>query len=764
MFPPNDHSLLALDLQGNFIGDDSHKEAINTQATVWKAASEIFGESFNLFDDKIECDDIKQGSLGNCYFLSSLASLCEFPDLIFQIFRTKEKSIYGYYEIVLFIEGEWQIVIVDDHFPVSTNNHKSFKFCKPNGSELWAALLEKAWAKVNGGYRNTIAGKENEALNALTGFPAERYDTRASVMDRDELWDLVLRSDKASNVMCTTTIVDKSIKEAGLISLHAYTLVGAEVVTYDGKEERLVKIRNPWGNTEWNGRWSDNSELWTDDLKKQVKFENKNDGIFHMNLDDYQKYYNYISVCSIMPKSNVKTFSFPLTKERNSAKVYNINLRHPTTLAIGCVDRHFRFSRELKHKDTGLFIILCRYENDQVEFIDGDFSSNTSVDLIKDLKEGNYLLWVWNDFNNAHNIYEKDGKTKFIKVMFASEDKFFAKEQCDDSEFILLKQIIYTVSVKGKDTTSQPIFTVCENMFKKTGLGYRLIVNNNAEMMNTWENDPTTILGMNMLAYNNTDKFSVDVGPGDWDIFIAARKSFIGKYWFNVKSTYKNSLCQDYTPVHNNNDFYNMFCDESLNIEEINVHYYDYCSPDLSNDQPEFTQTDMGKVHFDDLCKEHPKEAKWISTIPNHPDDSELRWEYMSFTNGSYFGQLNENNLRHGKGVYTFKNGSGYYGQWEKNVKKGKGVSFNTGDVVIYEGEFDSNLMDGQGVFYFTNGDKIEATFVKNMREGPGTYYWKAGNVWKGGFKNNQLHGTGPFTDAKGNTFTITFENGKQKK
>ena len=72
---------------------------------------------------------------------------------------------------------------------MTTNN---FKFAKPNGNELWAVLLEKAWAKVNGGYRNTIAGKENEALNALTGFPTERYDTRPSVMDKNELWELVL--------------------------------------------------------------------------------------------------------------------------------------------------------------------------------------------------------------------------------------------------------------------------------------------------------------------------------------------------------------------------------------------------------------------------------------------------------------------------------------------------------------------------------------------------------------------------------------------
>ena len=35
-----------------------------------------------------------------------------------------------------------------------------------------------------------------------------------------------------------------------------------EVELKDGSFERLVKIRNPWGKKEWNGRWSDGSSKW----------------------------------------------------------------------------------------------------------------------------------------------------------------------------------------------------------------------------------------------------------------------------------------------------------------------------------------------------------------------------------------------------------------------------------------------------------------------------------------------------------------------
>ena len=37
---------------------------------------------FSVFHDEIEPSDIKQGKLGDCWFLCALASLAEFPHMI----------------------------------------------------------------------------------------------------------------------------------------------------------------------------------------------------------------------------------------------------------------------------------------------------------------------------------------------------------------------------------------------------------------------------------------------------------------------------------------------------------------------------------------------------------------------------------------------------------------------------------------------------------------------------------------------------------
>ena len=107
LFPPNTNSLLSLNKDGNFIDEidgKSKSQYIDTSEIVWKRASEIFESDYTLFENSIEVNDVKQGDLGNCYFLSSLAALAVFPNLIYQLFKTKTVSIYGYYEIILCID------------------------------------------------------------------------------------------------------------------------------------------------------------------------------------------------------------------------------------------------------------------------------------------------------------------------------------------------------------------------------------------------------------------------------------------------------------------------------------------------------------------------------------------------------------------------------------------------------------------------------------------------------------------------------------
>lgn len=53
------------------------------------------------------------------------------------------------------------------------------------------------------------------------------------------------------------------IESKGLFDGHAYAVVSL----YEHNGLRLLKIRNPWGDQEWTGDWSDKSSKWTPELK-----------------------------------------------------------------------------------------------------------------------------------------------------------------------------------------------------------------------------------------------------------------------------------------------------------------------------------------------------------------------------------------------------------------------------------------------------------------------------------------------------------------
>jgi hypothetical protein len=55
------------------------------------------------------------------------------------------------------------------------------------------------------------------------------------------------------------------MKHVGLVDAHAYSLIAVkEIQLKNGRTERLLKVRNPWGKKEWTGDWSDSSTLWDD--------------------------------------------------------------------------------------------------------------------------------------------------------------------------------------------------------------------------------------------------------------------------------------------------------------------------------------------------------------------------------------------------------------------------------------------------------------------------------------------------------------------
>ena len=395
LFPPNINSLLSKDEYGKFI-DKKHgpqmENRIKTEEITWMRASEIYmDQTYSLFETKIKMADITQGSLGDCYFLASIASLVQYPYLIYQIFKTKNINKEGYFELIFFIDGKYQIIIVDDYLPVYIKT-KKICFSKPYNNEIWICILEKAWAKVNGGYSNIIKGWMRHALQAFTGFPSDIL--KHEIMNKEELWKNIIFAKKNNYIITCSTKDD--VDEIGLVNHHAYSLLDCMEIVSKQKKIRLIKIRNVWNYKKYKGDWGNYSNLWGEEEKKQVNFSEKRNEEFFMRIEDYYTYFDITEICYVLYNSYSKSY-YINDKNIDNGNVLNIYLEEDGYMLITVIRKMWRFNRELVNNIIPSYLCIVSYNplnkntNNYFYNYDSKNESYEDIFLFKYLQKGYYL-------------------------------------------------------------------------------------------------------------------------------------------------------------------------------------------------------------------------------------------------------------------------------------------------------------------------------------------------------------------------------------
>eukprot|EP00930_Biecheleria_cincta_P101594 TRINITY_DN9323_c0_g1_i1.p1 TRINITY_DN9323_c0_g1~~TRINITY_DN9323_c0_g1_i1.p1 ORF type:complete len:496 (-),score=118.78 TRINITY_DN9323_c0_g1_i1:138-1625(-) len=321
-FPATQDSLGVLE------GDTASGVAAGDAAN-WIRLLDYVGEDGSLFKD-VNSHDVQQGGLGNCWFLASCASIAAYPAWIKQVF-SKNPSLRadGKYEIRLFHPGRkeffWQTV--SDEVPADDEGEPTFS-SPTTEKEIWPCLLEKAMSKFSKTYAATeggftawgmlyICGGEGENWDKEDGSwirskltwnggdgdqvedrnEAEGFDDTKDSWDDSKLWTALLAYAGKNFPMCCS-IGDEKDDMQGLISGHAYSFIAVRTVVSNGKALKMCKIRNPHGETEWTGKWSDGSDMWDKhpNVKKELKFRPKEDGSFWMAFHDFTKYFDTVAI------------------------------------------------------------------------------------------------------------------------------------------------------------------------------------------------------------------------------------------------------------------------------------------------------------------------------------------------------------------------------------------------------------------------------------------------------------------------------------
>lgn len=78
-------------------------------------------------------------------------------------------------------------------------------FSRSHGNELWVLLLEKAYAKIHGCYKNLTGGKPYQALMDLTGCPTMSLNLSESkvkdLINTGKIWNLIKHFDEEGYLM-----------------------------------------------------------------------------------------------------------------------------------------------------------------------------------------------------------------------------------------------------------------------------------------------------------------------------------------------------------------------------------------------------------------------------------------------------------------------------------------------------------------------------------------------------------------------------------
>ncbi|XP_054556168.1 calpain-10 isoform X2 [Talpa occidentalis] len=242
----------------------------------WRRPQEICAAP-RLFSDSPQEGPVKQGLLGDCWFLCACAALGRSRPLLHQVFppgqpHWRDPEYRGAFTCRVWQFGRWVEVTVDDRLPCLAGR-LCFSRCHSE-DVFWLPLLEKVYAKVYGSYEHLWAGQVADALVDLTGGLAERWslkDLAGASGEQDgrpaggpELRTCrqLLRLQDQCLISCS--VLSPRPGASGLGEFHAFIISEVrEVPTGAGPAILLLRIQNPWGRRCWQGPWREGGEGWS---------------------------------------------------------------------------------------------------------------------------------------------------------------------------------------------------------------------------------------------------------------------------------------------------------------------------------------------------------------------------------------------------------------------------------------------------------------------------------------------------------------------
>lgn len=171
----------------------------------------------------------------------------------------------------------------------------------------------------------------------------------------------------------------------GICGSHAYSLISVhQIIPLGGgnyaidqknnpKSIKLLQLRNPWGQNEWMGEWSDRDKKWTNpQLRKILNHESlNNDGDFFISFEDFKRFFDDFQICyyhdgydysAIKLKNNSNDIIFLKFTIKNAGKYYFSLNQHNK--------RRFSKSKRYNYSDCSFLVAQLKPDGESM-FVGG---------------------------------------------------------------------------------------------------------------------------------------------------------------------------------------------------------------------------------------------------------------------------------------------------------------------------------------------------------------------------------------------------------
>ena len=483
LYPPNDFSIYSQTLNGEFRDKRAGKLSKDTLDSLLTKDSKKFTIEwerisdrpyFNkIYNEKISHEQIEQGSLGDCYLISLIASISHFPDLIIgkkdadtpHILYNYEYGDIGYYELMFFIDGEYKIVIIDDYIPFVKEKGITI-FANSSENYFWVNLVEKAYSKICGGYTSIdlISLSENknketyDYFQVFTGFKYEKFNfydekdgqfilNKSKVDSAIKIIENNLHKEKGKkfNTMITTGTPDEKkglyLEENFIPYQHSFSILDFKKIKINkGKSEiKLLLLNNPWGRNIYNegvGSYClENLDENVMNLKPYIEYNlNSEDGCFWIDYDSFLKNYISINVCKIPCNYNCINFSLNSKENFELPLIYKLKIDKKTNIFFNV---NMSISEEIRSGNDTIYLMkfLLISKIDEKGKIIKTYNEIIGLDDLQinyDLDEGNYIIWLYipkryfpeSDKLDAHFMVSSEHKIKFGFIDYDIDFKY----------------------------------------------------------------------------------------------------------------------------------------------------------------------------------------------------------------------------------------------------------------------------------------------------------------------------------------------------